>query len=156
MRLLDAERVLDAKGDPAAPQVLIDGVRTILLYAVAATGPEPAVLVDGCGQGHLGGVVGGVAGVAALAAVLTAAGVEAAVLPVLAGGPGIRQIAWTLGDGPIAGQGPRMVAPRRPTKRAPGKKQPGKKQPGKKQPGKKQPGKKQPGKKQPAKKPRGN
>jgi hypothetical protein len=137
MRLLDAERVLDAKGDPAAPQVLIDGVRTILLYAVAATGPEPAVLVDGCGQGHLGGVVGGVAGVAALAAVLTAAGVEAAVLPVLAGGPGIRQIAWTLGDGPIAGQGPRMVAPRRPTKRAPGKKQPGKKQPGKKQPAKK-------------------
>jgi hypothetical protein len=149
MQLLDAERVLDASGDPAAPQVLIDGVRTILLYAVASTGPEPAVFVDGCGRGHLGGVVGGSAGVAGLASVLSGAGVEAAVQPVLTGGSGTRQITWTLGDGPITGQPARPVAPPpATTPQAPAKKQPGTKQAAKK----KQPTKKKATKKQPAKK----
>jgi hypothetical protein len=155
MQLLDAERVLDANGDPAAPQVLIDGVRTILLYAVASTGPEPAVFVDGCGRGHLGGVVGGAAGVAALASVLSGAGVEAAVQPVLTGGSGTRQITWTLGDGPITGQPARAVAPPPATTTpAPAKKQPGTKQAAKKKQltKTKQPAKKKATKKQPAKK----
>ena len=38
---------------------------------------------------------------AELAAVVSAQGVEAAVRPPLAGGPGRRQVSWKLGDGPI-------------------------------------------------------
>jgi hypothetical protein len=54
IRLLDASRVLDPAGvDPLPPQALVDGVRTILIYAITATGPEPAVLVEDCGGGQL-------------------------------------------------------------------------------------------------------
>jgi hypothetical protein len=105
MRLLDAQRAIDASGDPRPPEVLVDGVRTILLYAIAPgvtnRAPRPGVLVDGCGKGHLGGVIGSTAGVDDLAALLATRGVEAAVGQPLVGGPGQRQVSVELGDGPI-------------------------------------------------------
>jgi large repetitive protein len=120
MRLLDAERVLDAAGEPLAPQMLVDGVRTILLYAITTTGPRPGVLVDGCGKGHLGGVLGTTGGLADLAALLVTRGVDAAVGQPLVGGPEQRQVSIALADGPVEGFQPRRVARRRrrPAKRS--------------------------------------
>jgi hypothetical protein len=132
MRLLDATRDLDAAGDPLAPQVLVDGVRTILLYEIATTGPRPGVLVDGCGKGHLGGVLGTSGGLADLAALLATRGVDAAVGQPLVGGAGQRQVSIALADGPVDGYEPRRVRRRRrPTKRttrkAPARKAPARK-----------------------------
>jgi hypothetical protein len=120
MRLLDAERELDAAGEPLAPQVLVDGVRTILLYAITTTGPNPGVLVDGCGKGHLGGVLGTSGDLADLAALLATRGVDAAVGQPLVGGSGQRQVTIALADGPIENYQPRRVARRRrrPAKRS--------------------------------------
>jgi hypothetical protein len=117
MRLLDAQRALDASGDPRPPEVLVDGVRTILLYAIAPSvaerAPRPAVLVEGCGKGHLGGVIGSTSGVDDLAALLATRGVEAAVGQPLVGGPGQRQVSVELGDGPVPDLAPRRVTRRR-------------------------------------------
>jgi hypothetical protein len=119
MRLLDATRDHDAAGEPLAPQVLVDGVRTILLYAVTTTGPRPGVLVDGCGKGHLGGVLGKSGSLADLAALLATRGVDAAVGQPLVGGPGQRQVTIALADGPVDEYQARRVRRRRrrPTKR---------------------------------------
>ena len=116
----------------APPEVLVDGVRTILLYAIAPDVanrvPRPGVLVDGCGKGHLGGVIGSTSGVDDLAALLATRGVEAAVAQPLVGGPGQRQVSVELGDGPIADLKPRTVPRRRrrrtkpATKRTPARK----------------------------------
>jgi hypothetical protein len=117
MRLLHAQRALDASGDPRPPEVLVDGVRTILLYAIvpsaAERAPRPAVLVEGCGKGHLGGVIGSTSGVDDLAALLATRGVEAAVGQPLVGGPGQRQVSVELGDGPVPDLAPRRVTRRR-------------------------------------------
>jgi hypothetical protein len=120
MRLLDAERVLDAAGEPLAPQVLVDGVRTILLYAITTTGANPGVLVDGCGKGHLGGVLGTSGDLADLATLLATRGVDAAVGQPLVGGSGQRQVTIALADGPVEEYQPRRVARRRrrPAKRS--------------------------------------
>ncbi|HEY8826192.1 MAG TPA: DUF6603 domain-containing protein, partial [Jatrophihabitantaceae bacterium] len=126
MRLLDAARAVDAVGEPVPPQVLVDGVRSILLFAVKTTGPVPGVLVDGCGQGHLGGVLGSAAGIASLAELLAVTGVEAAVAQPLVGGPGRRQVTIVLADGPVEKFVPRSVR-RRAAKKAPAKKAPAKK-----------------------------
>jgi hypothetical protein len=109
MRLLDATRVLDAAGAPRPPELLVDGVRSILLYAVATTGPEPGVLVDGCGGGQLVGVLGGAGGIDALAAALAVSGVEAAVQQPLVGGPGLRRVTIALADGPVDKYVPRRA-----------------------------------------------
>jgi len=113
MRLLDATRATDAAGTVRRPEVLVDGVRTILLHAVSTTGPEPGVLVDGCGGGHLAGVLGSADGIDAFAALLAVTGVEAAVQQPLVGGPGQRRVAITLADGPVEKFVPRTVKPRR-------------------------------------------
>ena len=136
MRLLDAERVLDAAGDPRPPEVLVDGVRTILLYAIAPSAaqraPRPGVIVDGCGKGHLGGVIGSTTGVDDLAALLSTRGVEAAVGQPLVGGPGQRQVRVELGDGPIEDYEPRTVARRRRRRSAPRTTKPAKRTPARK------------------------
>jgi hypothetical protein len=100
MRLLDATRVTSPDGRPQPPEALVDGVRTILLYAVITTGPQPAVAVDDCGGGQLAGVLGWSAGTAALAALVATAGIEAAVQQPLPGGTGQRQVRYTMADGP--------------------------------------------------------
>ncbi len=100
IRLLDATRVTDTAGRPQPPEALVDGVRTILLYAVNTTGPQPAVAVDGCGGGQLAGVLGSGGGVAGLAALVATCGIEAAVRQPLPGGTGQRQVRYTMADGP--------------------------------------------------------
>jgi hypothetical protein len=101
MRLLDADRATGAADAVLPPQILVDGVRTILLYPVITTGPEPGVLVDGCGGGQLAGVLGSAAGPAAFAGQLAASGIAAAVQQPLVGGPGQRRVSIALGDGPV-------------------------------------------------------
>ena len=117
MRLLDAARALDASGEPRPPEVLVDGVRTILIYALGPSltrrAARPGVLVDGCGKGHLGGVIGSTSGVDDLAALLASRGVEAVVGQPLVGGPGQRQVSFEMGDGPIPDLEPRCVPRRR-------------------------------------------
>ena len=71
MRLQDAQRPTDPDGNPLPPQVLVDGTRSILVYAVTTTGPVPGVLVTGGNNGQLAGVVGSADGTAMLAAALT-------------------------------------------------------------------------------------
>ncbi len=116
IRLLDAVRVTDAAGAPRPPEALVDGVRTILLYAVSATGPEPAVLVDDCGGGQLAGVLGSSEGVDGLATLLTTHGIEAAVSQPLVGGNGRRQIRYTSADGPATPPAvPKSVPPKKAT-----------------------------------------
>jgi hypothetical protein len=95
MRLGDAQRALDGNGEPVPPQVLVDGVRSILLYTVVTTGPNPRVFVDGCGGGQLAGVLGSASGIASLAAVLAASGAAAVVQQPLVGGPGTRTVTIT-------------------------------------------------------------
>jgi len=101
MRLADATRVPDAAGAVLPPQVLVDGTRSILVYAVTTTGPSPRVFVDNPSNGELAGVFGSPAGVADLAAVLAASGAAAAAQQPLVGGPGLRQVSVVLGDGPV-------------------------------------------------------
>jgi hypothetical protein len=98
IRLTDATRALGAGGAPQPPQALVDGVRTILLYAVATVGPNPRVVVEGCSHGQLAGVLGSAAGLAAVAQSLATTGVAAAVRQPLIGGPGARRVSVTLGD----------------------------------------------------------
>jgi hypothetical protein len=111
MRLLDAVRTLDVSGHPVPPQVLVDGVRSILLFAVETTGPNPRVFVEGCGGGQLAGVAGSTVGVPDLAAVLAASGVAAAVQQPLVGGPGLRQVSIILGDDSAPPPAPPPPAP---------------------------------------------
>ncbi|HEU5267283.1 MAG TPA: DUF6603 domain-containing protein, partial [Jatrophihabitans sp.] len=121
MRLADAERTLDAAGDPVPPQVLVDGVRSLLIYAVQSTGPNPRVFVDGGVSGQLAGVLGSDHGVADLANTLATFGMAAAVAQPLAGGPGLRQVSIQLGD-----DAPPPPVPQPPVKKAPAKKAPAK------------------------------
>jgi hypothetical protein len=98
IRLADATRSLDPGGTPEPPQALIDGVRTILLYAVETVGPNPRVFVDGGTSGQLAGVLGSAAGLPDLAHSLAVSGIAAAVQQPLVGGPGLRQVSIQLGD----------------------------------------------------------
>jgi hypothetical protein len=134
IRLLDAVRVTDAAGTPQPPAALVDGVRTILLYAVTTTGPEPAVLVDDCGGGQLAGVLGSGAGADALAALLATQGIEAAVGQPLVGGSGQRQIRYLPAGGAPGPAAPAIAkrADKKAAKKTPAKKTPAKKAPAKK------------------------
>lgn len=98
IRMADASRPLDASGNPEPPQALVDGVRTILLYAVDTVGPNPRVFVEGASSGQLAGVLGSSVGLPALAHALALSGVAAAVQQPLVGGSGQRQVAAALGD----------------------------------------------------------
>jgi len=123
MTLADATRALDASGAPQPPQVLVEGVRTILLYAVQTTGPNPRVFVEGGTSGELAGVLGGSTGVAALANALAAYGVAAAVRQPLVGGPGRRLVTMTIGDDvPPPTPVPPTPVPAPPAKKAAAKK----------------------------------
>jgi large repetitive protein len=133
MHLADAERGLDASGEPLPPQVLVDGTRSILIYAVQTTGANPRVFVEHCALGELAGVFGSPAGVADLAGVLAASGAAAAAQQPLVGGPGLRRVSIVLGDGALVPPAPTPpgkpagpIAPRV-TKAAPAKKSPAKK-----------------------------
>ena len=68
------------------------------------------MLVEDCGGGQLAGVLGSADGPAALAALLATQGIESAVSQPLVGGPGQRQVRYTLGDGPITPPGKRARA----------------------------------------------
>ena len=149
MRLLDATRVLVASGEPRPPELLVDGVRSILLFAVATTGPAPAVVVDGCGGGQLAGVLGSSGSVSELAELLADLGAEAAVGQPLVGGPGRRAVSYVMADGPVDKAVPRS---QRPAKKAPARKAPAKKATVRKAPASKAPVKKALVKKAPAKK----
>ncbi|RZU11327.1 hypothetical protein EV645_6489 [Kribbella rubisoli] len=98
INLADAVRSLDATGTPQPPRVLVDGVRTILIYAVETEGPNPRVSVEGCGTGQLAGVLGTSVDAVAMAESLARSGIAAAVRQPLVGGPGDRQVSIALGD----------------------------------------------------------
>ncbi len=99
MRLEGARRAVGDDGQPTPPQVLVQGVRTILLFEIE---PEPRedvldphvmVIVEGRRDGHLAGVVGTTGLVAELAGSVTA-GFDAAVRAPLPGGTGTRSVQW--------------------------------------------------------------
>jgi hypothetical protein len=156
MRLADAERSLDALGEAVPPQVLVDGVRTLLIYDVQTTGLNPRVFVDGGTGGQLAGVLGSDRGVADLAETLANLGVSAAVAQPLVGGPSLRQVSIALGDDapppPAPTPVPKPPVPKPPVPKPPVLKPPIKKAPAKKAPVKKAPVKKAPVKKAPVKK----
>jgi outer membrane biosynthesis protein TonB len=133
------------------PQVLVDGVRSLLIYAVETTGPNPRVFVEGGGQGQLAGVLGSATGVAAFAATVAEFGMAAAVAQPLPGGSGLRQVSIRLGDD--APPPPTPVPPIPPTPKPPLPKPPVPKPPVLKPPVKKPPVKTPPLKKPPVKTP---
>jgi hypothetical protein len=98
INLADAVRPLDPSGTPQPPRVLIDGVRTILIYAVETEGQNPRVSVEGCATGQLAGVLGTSADAVAMAESLARSGIAAAVRQPLVGGPGDRRFRIALGD----------------------------------------------------------
>ncbi|HEY7009692.1 MAG TPA: hypothetical protein VH395_12170, partial [Jatrophihabitantaceae bacterium] len=152
MRLADAERTPDAAGDPVPPQVLVDGVRSLLIYDVQTTGPNPRVFVDGGTGGQLAGVLGSDRGVADLAETIATYGMAAAVAQPLVGGPTLRQVGIALGDDappppvpmpPTPAPVPKPPVPKPPVPKPPVLKPPAKKVPAKKAvPAKKVPAKK--------------
>ncbi|MEO6713569.1 MAG: hypothetical protein ABIM89_09100, partial [Mycobacteriales bacterium] len=125
MRLLDAERTLDAVGAQRPPELLVDGVRSILIYSVRTTGPAPSVVVEGCGRGQLAGVVGTGTSVSALAQILATVGLEAAVAPPLVGGAGRRSITYHLAAESVDHSRPTMKqVARKPAKKTSAAKKP--------------------------------
>jgi hypothetical protein len=115
MRLVGAARALGADGQPEPPSILVQGVRTILVYAVVPDAPErrahanrararaglkeldPNVLVvvDGARRGHLVGVAGTTGSVPELLKTMARAGFDAAIRAPLLGGTGSRTVVWT-------------------------------------------------------------
>ncbi|HET9443493.1 MAG TPA: DUF6603 domain-containing protein, partial [Acidimicrobiales bacterium] len=126
MRLIGATRVLDAGGEPVRPRMLVQGLRTILLYEVephpveAVLDPNVTVMVEGTRQGFLAGVAGTTGTVDELATALTTAGFDAAVAAPLPGGTGTRTIQWQSSAAAELRQRRRAMAPA--TKAAPVKK----------------------------------
>ncbi len=140
MRLADAERVLDADGDPVPPQVLVDGVRSLLIYPVRTTGPNPRVFVEGAAAGQLAGVLGSALGPADLAAAVARFGMAAAVAQPLVGGPGLRQVSIVLGEpDPVPVVDPSPKPPKPPHPKPPHPKPPAPKPPAPKPPAPKPP-----------------
>lgn len=119
--LTGAVRAVGPDGIVLAPVVLVQGPRTMLLYAVvpqpdpAALDPSVLVVVDGTRAGHLAGVAGLVGTVDDLARALATSGFDAAVAAALPGGSGRRRFGWRGGD--PAGPGGPVGAPLAPTKK---------------------------------------
>jgi hypothetical protein len=139
------------------PQVLVDGVRSLLIYDVQTTGPNPRVFVDGGTGGQLAGVLGSDRGVADLAETIATYGMAAAVAQPLVGGPTLRQVSIALGDDapppPVPMPPTPAPVPKPPVPKPPVPKPPVPKPPVLKPPAKKVPAKKAvPAKKVPAKK----
>ena len=120
MRLVGAVRALDARGQPVAPTVLVDGVRSVLVYDITpvqdpgAFDPNVTVIVDNCRTGQLGGVVATTLGSASLVAAITTAGFDAAVAAAVPGGAGTRRVTWSTAE---PGHGPLAAPPKLPAKK---------------------------------------
>ena len=146
MRLVGAVRSAGPTGLPAEPVVLVQGVRSVLVFAVDPT-PDPAafdpnvtVVVDNCRQGQLAGVAATVQTRDELVELLSRSGFDSSIAPPLAGGTGARTVRWIAAPTPGGPDAPTPAATeppkprRRPAKKAPAKKAPAKKKtaPGKK------------------------
>lgn len=137
MRLVGAVRVTGADGQPLPPLVLVEGPRTVLLYAVVPTpdatvrDPNVLVIVEGTRDGHLAGVAATTGSVDELAQALTLRGFDAAIAAPLPAGTGLRRIGWrSHTGGPV---GTARPAPPPPGRKAPAKKAAPKKAAAKKQ-----------------------
>ena len=106
MLLVGATRLTDASGAPIPPIVVVQGVRTLLVYDIVPSFGRPSdprvrpadpnikVIIDGTRHGQLAGVVGSLDSAAALVDTLTRSGLDAAVGAALPGGSGVRRIRW--------------------------------------------------------------
>ncbi|MEO5900049.1 MAG: hypothetical protein ABIR68_07940, partial [Ilumatobacteraceae bacterium] len=105
MRLVGATRAMDANGANVPPVLLVQGLRTVLLFAIApepltdvtradAIDPNILVIVDGARDAHLAGVAASTGTIDELAATITSNGFDAAIANPLPGGSGARSIAW--------------------------------------------------------------
>jgi large repetitive protein len=98
MRLVGATRRVGPNGEVVPPVILVQGVRSILVFDIDplpqsdAADPHVLVVVEGTREGQLGGVAGIVDTSARLVEALTVDGFDAAVRAPLPGGDGTRVV----------------------------------------------------------------
>ena len=120
MRLVGAVRANAADGSSLAPTVLVDGLRSILVYEITpvevpgAFDPNVTVIVENCRDGQLAGVAATTAGRSALIVAISAAGFDAAIASAVPSGPLSRRVIWSSANP----NGPRRVSPSKPAKKA--------------------------------------
>jgi len=158
MTLVGALRVAAADGRPAEPLVLVEGLRSILVYGVepvtdaTVLDPNVMVIIDRCRRGQVAGVAASSGSVAELVEALSQDGFDAAIAAPLAGGTASRTVSWQQpepdDDEPDAPPRPNRTAAKPPTK--PATKKPATKKPVAKKPATKKPTAKKPAAKKPA------
>jgi hypothetical protein len=125
MRLVGAVRTVAADGRPLDPIILVQALRTVLVFGIEPTDPaaDPTILdpnvmvvVEHCRQGQLAGVAASLQGPTQLVENISLAGFDAALAAPLAGGTGTRTVAWVLPNLPDPPPPPigKPKSPRRP------------------------------------------
>jgi hypothetical protein len=117
LRLVGAHRRLGPDGELLPPMALVQGVRTVLVFAIepddaqdrALRGRPDAdpcvyVVVGGTRRGHLAGVAGCTSTVKVLLDTLATHGFDAAIGAPLPAGPGTRTVAWRPAPGRDGGR----------------------------------------------------
>ncbi|MEP7112977.1 MAG: hypothetical protein ABI862_06905, partial [Ilumatobacteraceae bacterium] len=102
MRLVGAVRVLGPDDRPVDPIILVQGLRSVLVYGIESVevtdpgvlDPNVMVVVENCRKGQLAGVAASLGSPEQLVESLSLAGFDAAVATPLAGGTGTRTVAW--------------------------------------------------------------
>ena len=105
MRLVGAIRSMDRDGQVVPPTVLVQGIRSILVYSIepqrddSARDPNVLAIIDNARNGQVSGVVGDISTVDAMVTALSDAGFDAAVGAAIPGGAGTRSVSWTTAGG---------------------------------------------------------
>ena len=109
MHLIGAERIAGADGELVDPIVLVQGLRSVLVYGVtpvhddAVFDPNVTVVVEHCRSGQLAGVAASLGTVEQLVQNLSLAGFDAAIAAALPGGTGTRTVTWVAAQTPDPG-----------------------------------------------------
>ncbi len=117
MHLIGAERIPGANGELLDPVVLVQGLRSILVYGIAPIhddtvfDPNVTVVVEHCRSGQLAGVAASLGTVDQLVQTISQTGFDAAIAAALPGGTGTRTVTWTPAQQPDPG--PIKVPPRK-------------------------------------------
>ncbi len=100
MHLIGAERIAGSDGELLDPVVLVQGLRSVLVYGITPIhdetvfDPNVTVVVEHCRNGQLAGVAASLGSVDQLVQAVSLAGLDAAIAAALPGGTGERSVTW--------------------------------------------------------------